>query len=266
MKKIILYFLAFLFLFYLGICAYVYFEQEKMIFFPSNKTFEVPKIGNILEVNVKTKDNFILNAWLVENGSNKTIIFCHGNGGNVFYNRERIKLINDLKVNAVFFDYRGFGKSQGKIESENDLYADVNAIYDYVIGKGVKPENIIIWGQSLGGAVAIEIAKNKKPRQVIIESTFYSMEDMAANSYWFLPIRFISKYHFRNDQNIGRINSPILILHSPDDEMINISNSERLFAQASEPKRFIKIKGSHNRGFAESYDIFFDEFKRMMAN
>ncbi len=255
--KIFLKFISFLIILYIAFCFFIFFTQKSLIFFPSKELFNISKAINLEEIYIKTEDNIKLNAWFLDNKSDKTVIFFHGNGGNIFYNQERLKIFNELHLNAVIFDYREYGKSEGTIQKEEDLYKDADAVYKYVINKTKKPENIIFWGQSLWWAIAINLAQNKNIYATIIESTFYSMDDMASNIYWFLPTKLLSKFHFRNNEKISSIISPILIIHSINDEMIDFSNWKRLFDKVTNQKRFLETNGSHNGGFQESYDLYF---------
>lgn len=250
--------------FYIIFCFVVFFIQKKLIFFPSKERFDIPESTNLKEIYIKTKDGVKLNAWFLDNKSDKTVIFFHGNGGNIFYNQERLKIFNELGINAIMFDYRGYGKSEGTIQTEDDLYKDANAIYDYVISQGVSETDIIIWGQSLGGAIAINLAQNKNIYAAIMESTFYSMDEMASKQYWFLPTRYISKFHFKSNEKISNIVAPVLIIHSINDEMIDFSNGRKLFDQATSQKLFLETKGTHNGGFQESYDLYFSTIKAFL--
>ena len=263
MKKFLIIILV-IFVLYTSFCFFVYFNQKKLIFFPSRDAPSLTNEKNIEEVYLETEDNIKLNGWFLNNNSDKTVIFFHGNGGNVFYNRERLKIFNELHLNALLFDYRGYGKSEGDIKKEDDLYKDADAAYQYVTSRGILPKNIILWGQSLGGAVAIHLAQNKETNATIIESAFYSMEEMASKQFWFLPIKPLLKFHFRSDKKISNILSPILVIHSADDEMISFLNGKKLFNQAREPKVFLETGGSHNGGFQKSYSLYYQAVKKFL--
>lgn len=251
-------------IFYIFLCAYVFFNQKSLIFIPSKNVFELPKYENLKEITIQTEDGVKLNAWFLDNKSDKTVLFFHGNAGNLFYNEGKIKLFNDLHLNAIMLDYRGYGKSEGSIEKEEDVYKDAEATYEYVINRGTEPKNIILWGQSLGGAVSIDLAQNKNVYAVVVESTFYSMDSMAHNQYWFLPTSLLGRYHFRSDKKITNIYSPILFIHSKNDEMINFSNSQKLFEKANEPKTFQETKGTHNGGLETSYNLYISAITKLL--
>ncbi len=109
--KILLKFISFLFILYIIFCIYIFLNQKSLIFFPSKEPFSIPEITNLKEIYVKTEDNIKLNVWFLDNKSDKTVIFFHWNGRNIFYNQERLEIFNELHLNAVIFDYREYGKS-----------------------------------------------------------------------------------------------------------------------------------------------------------
>ncbi len=264
MLKLSIKILAILGLLYISLCIFIYFSQKELMFFPSPEIRSYPQDNNLKELSLYTQDGISLNAWFIDNKSDTTIIFFHGNGGNISYNQERITLFQTLWVNALMFDYRWYGKSESYIENEDDIYADGEAAYQYVLSQWTMPENIILWGQSLGGAVAMHTAQWRKIRQTIIESTFSSMDSMARDQYWFLPTQLLSQFHFRSIDKITNILSPILIIHSPDDEMIGIKNGRELYEKANMPKEFLETRGSHNGWFSQSYLLYMEKLEKLL--
>lgn len=264
MKKffiIVFWIIAFL---YVSTCILVFVYQKDMMFLPSREMRSTPKDANLKEVSIVTSDAIILNGWFIDNKSDKTIIFFHGNGGNISYNQERITLFQSLGVNALMIDYRGYWKSEWKIQKENDIYTDGESAYNYVINYGTKPENIVIWGQSLGGAIAINTAQNKPILWTIIESTFTSLDEKSAELYWFLPTRLMLQFHFKNNEKIRNITSPVLVIHSSEDEMFDVKNGKKLFEIANNPKEFIQTKWSHNGGFSKSYEMYKENLEKFL--
>lgn len=251
-------------LLYISLCIFVFFIQKSLIFFPIKENVSFPWQPNLKEISIKTEDGILLNAWYLDNKSDKTVIFFHGNGGNISYNQERLVIFNELHFNAIMIDYRWYGKSKGNIQKEEDIYKDADAAYKYIIDKGVNPKNIIIWGQSLGGAIAIYLAQNKDIYATIIESSFYSMDSMAANIYRFLPTLLLLRFHLRSDEKIENIISPILLIHSRNDEIINFSNGQKLYEKAKGHKEFLETTGSHNGGFQKSYNLYVSTLKKFL--
>ncbi|MEI7511505.1 MAG: alpha/beta hydrolase [Candidatus Peregrinibacteria bacterium] len=258
---------AVLFLGYVLLCGFMFFEQKDFIFFPTKTVAEIPKNMNISEVSFLTADGIALNGWYLDNHSEKTVLFFHGNARNISALQDRLQLFQELKVNALVFDYRGYGKSGGKIAAEQDLSTDANAALKYLqVEKNISLPNIILWGHSLGGAVAIDTAQNKDVFAVIVESSFSSLDDMARKNFWYLPTPFILHFHFQSIEKISNISSPILIVHSKDDEMIPFPQSEALFKAAKSPKQFLEISGSHNNGFTDSYSVYFPAVQKFFLS
>jgi fermentation-respiration switch protein FrsA (DUF1100 family) len=251
-------------LLYVALCGFVFFSQRDLIFFPSREIRSFPRDTNLKEVAIKTQDGINLNAWFVDNKSDKTIIFFHGNGGNIYSNQERITLFQSLGVNALMFDYRGYGKSEGQIHRENDVYLDGEAAYEYILSRGTKPQNIIIWGQSLGNVAAIHVSQWRPLYGTIIESAFVSMDRMASAQYWFIPTHLLLQFHFANIDKVPNILSPTLVIHSREDEMIGIQNGRELFEKLKTPKEFIETHGSHNGGLSQSFVLYKEVLEKFL--
>lgn len=249
---------------YVIFCGIIFFNQKSLIFFPIKETLFFPTYTNLKEIDIKTEDDITLNAWFLDNKSDKTVIFFHWNWWNIYYNQMRLKIFDELKVNAILFDYRGYWKSEGEIKNEQDLYNDAQSVYNYVLNKGVEPKQIIFWGQSLGAAIAIDTAQNKGIYGVISESTFSSMDDMARKQFYYLPTSFLLNFHFKNNEKIQNINSPILVIHSQNDEMIDFQNWEKLFSLANNEKSFLKTTWSHNEWFLSDYDLYVSSLKQFL--
>lgn len=234
--------------------GYFRYIERKSIFFPMRQIEYTPKdIGLIYkEVFFKAEDGVELNGWLIPaKGTKGTILFLHGNAGNISHRFEKLQIFHDLNLNVFIFDYRGYGKSKGS-PSEKGLYLDAKAAYDYLVSKeGIRKEEIILFGESLGGAVAIDLASKKKVKAIIVESAFSSAKDMAKRIYPFIPSFFITS-DFNSVKKIKNIQVPKLIIHSVDDEIVPFDLGRKLFEAAPPPKEFLKIRGGHNTGFLNS--------------
>lgn len=265
-KKVILNIVIIILSVYVFVIFYMFINQENYLFFPSKEYISPPSNLGVEEVWFKTNDGEKLHAWWLENKKDsKTVIFFHGNAGNISDRVSQVQIFKKLKLNCLMVDYRGYGKSSGKIKKEKDIYLDSLAAWDYVIKeKGVQAKDIIIWGRSLGGAVAIDLAQEKDVFAVIAESTFYSVVDMAKKQYWFLPAGLITKYKFLSNDKVKNIKAPIMIVHSRDDEIVPFEQGERLFDKAIEPKVFLEISGGHNTGIFESYDKYIEEIDKFL--
>lgn len=258
--KIIITF-ALVFILLIGYFRYI---ERKSIFFPMRQIEYTPKdIGLIYkEVFFKAEDGVELNGWFIPaKGAKGIILFLHGNAGNISHRFEKIQLLHDLNLNVFIFDYRGYGKSKGS-PSEKGLYLDAKAAYDYLVSKeGILWDQIILFGESLGGAAAIDLASKVKIKAVIVESAFSSARDMAKRIYPFIPSFFITS-NFNSVKKIKNIRAPKLIIHSIDDEIVPFELGQKLFEAAPPPKEFLKIRGGHNTAFLNSEM----EFKKGIAS
>ena len=239
-------------LFYAAFVLLIYIFQSHFIFFPEKNLNQNPTdVGlDFEDVNFTSSDGVKLHGWFISvKNSIGVLLFCHGNAGNISHRLESIQTFTRLGLNVFIFDYRGYGQSQGKM-TESGSYLDVTAAWNYLIKtKNLDPQNMVIFGRSLGGSIATWLAQNNNQAALIIESTFTSTRDMAVKHYPFLPVRLLLKFDFQTINYIQKVKSPILIIHSENDEIVPISQGQKLFVTAKEPKEFLKIQGGHNDGF-----------------
>jgi fermentation-respiration switch protein FrsA (DUF1100 family) len=237
---------------YLVILGLVYVKQGSMIYYPVREISNTPRdIGlDFEEVGLKTKDGVTISAWYIPAQHERgVVLFCHGNAGNISHRLDSIRIFHDLKLSMLVFDYRGYGRSEGS-PTEEGTYLDAESAWNYLIKiKHISPEKIVLFGRSLGSAVAAEIALNHKAGALIIESGFTSIPDFGRKFFPYLPVRLIARYHYSTIDKVNKIGIPKLIIHSPQDEIIPFEHGVSLFKKASEPKEFLRIKGSHNEGF-----------------
>lgn len=251
---------------YVGLCIVLFFRQTSMVYYPVKKIAFTPADVNLAyeDVFFMTADGERIAAWYVPAANARgTILMCHGNGGNIGDRIYAIELFHNLGLNVFIFDYRGYGRSSGK-PSEQGTYQDALGAWNYLTDVRHAPtESIIVQGRSLGGAVAAWLADQWTPAGLILESTFTSIPDIGAKLYPYLPVRLLSRYHYDTLGRIGRIQCPVLIAHSRDDEMIPFRHGQKLFETAPEPRTFFEQSGSHNdgEGFAsDAYRRKLDEF------
>ncbi len=202
------------------------------------------------DVRLTTDDGVKLHGWYVpaDSPGGATLLFFHGNAGNISHRVDSIALFHELGLNVLIIDYRGYGRSQGR-PGEKGTYADAEAAWRYLTEhRDVKPEQIVIFGRSLGGAVAVELATRHTPAALIVESTFTSGADMARRMAPWFP-RWLIFLRYDSLQRIGQVHCPVLIVHSRDDEMIPFEQGRRLFAAAPSPKEFLELEGGHNEGY-----------------
>jgi len=209
------------------------------------------------DVTLTTADGVKLNGWYVPQAKAKlTVLFCHGNAGNIGHRFEKLLILRDLNVNIFMFDYRGYGRSEGW-PSEQGTYNDALAAYDWLRReKSVAPERLVLQGESLGCAVAIELARQRPVGGLVLESAFASVPEMARAVYPWLPLHLICQIRYDSLSKIGSVKAPLLSLHSREDEIVPFSQAERLFAAAPGPKKLVEIRGDHNGGFATSEKVY----------
>jgi fermentation-respiration switch protein FrsA (DUF1100 family) len=241
---------------YLGVCLFVALFQRRFVYIPS-RTFEGTPADVGLEyedLTLTSSDGLAIGAWYVPHADAKgSAIFCHGNAGNISHRVHEIDILHSVGLNVLVFDYRGFGRSEGK-PSEKGTYRDAEAAWRYLVEtRGESPERIVVIGRSLGGGVAIELAKRHEPAALVVESTFTSLPDVARENFWFLPVRSLMIYRYDSIAKVPHIKCPKLFLHGNMDGLIPITLGRKLFEAAAEPKQFIETPGGHNEaGFTYS--------------
>lgn len=234
--------------------AYLYIKQPGMVFYPSKEVDVTPKEWDLpyTAVEIKLIDKRKVTGWYLPHPeADKTILFFHGNGGNVSHRGNSLYIFHKLKLNVLIIDYVGYGKSDGE-PSEEGLYKSANAAWKYLINKKTTPEKIIIFGRSLGGAVAVDLASRVNAGGLIIESSFSSVRDVVDAAFPILSHIIYLRYSFNSINKIKRVKMPLLVIHSPDDRVIPYQSGEKLFNAAPSEKVFLKIKGGHNDGFMQS--------------
>ncbi len=235
--------------------ALMYFQQSSMIFYPMSELYETPADWGLdyEDVTFHTADDVQLHGWYIPNPqSEHVLLFFHGNAGNISHRRHSIEIFHRLGLNVFIIDYRGYGQSKGK-PGERGLYQDATAAWRYLTGeKGFTNNQVLIFGRSLGGAVAAKLASEVQARGLILESTFSSAQDFARVAFPVLSRLVLMRYDFNTADRIQRVNYPVLVLHSPDDEIMPYQLGEKVFRTANQPKEFINMQGDHNNGFIQS--------------
>jgi fermentation-respiration switch protein FrsA (DUF1100 family) len=230
----------------------LYLMQSSMIFYPYPALVETPAEWGLMyeDVYLSSRDGVRLHGWYIpRNKAEEVVLFLHGNGGNISHRGASIEIFNRIGLNILIIDYRGYGKSEGS-PGEKGLYEDARTAWRYLIEqRGFKTEQIILFGRSLGAAVATKLATEVGPKTVILESAFSRSRDMADTMMPIVSRIAVMRYPFNSTERIKDIHARLLMLHSPDDEIIPYRLGEKLFQAANEPKQFVKLKGDHNNGF-----------------
>jgi len=249
--------------------GWMYLQQAAMIFFPDRLLNATPASWGLAyeDVFLSAEDGVELHGWYIpRQGSNRALLFMHGNAGNISHRGESIAIFHRLGLNVLIFDYRGYGQSQGE-PSEHGLYQDAAAAWHYLIEtRGFDSQDIILFGRSLGGAVAAKLASEVQAGGVILESTFSSARDVAASLFPILSRLIVLRYGFDTAAYLNGVVCPVLVLHSPEDDIIPFYLGEKVYQAAGEEKLFVKIQGDHNGGFLQSQPRYEQELGRFISS
>jgi hypothetical protein len=225
-------------------------------------------------VRLDTEDGETLHGWWIpandvsretppEHRVGHTLLFFHGNAGNISGRLESVQQFYQLGLNVLIVDYRGYGQSTGS-PSEEGIYRDAEACWRYLTEtKGLAPQKIVVFGRSMGGGPATWLATREQPGAVILESVFTNVPDVGAHHYSFLPVRALATNQFDNESRVAEIKAPKLFVHSQGDRVVPFELGRQVYEAAAEPKQFLEIEGGHNDGFlvsAEEYLRTIDDF------
>lgn len=247
----------------------LYLLQPKMLYVPYKEIESVPsEVGlQYEEVVFDTQDGLRIHGWYVPcTNARYTLLFCHGNAGNISHRLDSLSIFNALGMNCLIFDYRGYGHSQGK-PTEKGTYLDAKAAYGWLVSqKTAQPKSILLFGRSLGAAVACQLATEIDCGGLVLESAFTSFADIGKHYYPVLPVKLFARFDYDTLAKIPRVHCPIMIIHSPDDEIIPYSMGQKLYDAAGQPKQFLQIQGDHNEGFIESKALYLNGWSNWLAS
>lgn len=245
---------------YLAVGVTLYIMQPGLLYRPVREVLYTPADLDLdfEDVFFKSADGLQLNGWFVRaENAGFTVLFCHGNGGNIAHRLDSINLFNNMDLNCFIFDYRGYGRSGGR-PSEEGTYLDAQAACKWLTEeKKIRPDSIIIFGRSLGASIAAHLAGGVDAAALVIESAFTSYVDMGRKFYPYLPVRMFAKFSYSTIDYIKAITCPVMIIHSRNDELVPFEFAARLYEAAPEPKEFVELFGGHNDAFltaAETYN------------
>jgi fermentation-respiration switch protein FrsA (DUF1100 family) len=230
------------------------FSEKGIVFFPDPYLVGTPADYGLTyeEVFFFTQDKVRLHGWWVPREGSPTLLWFHGNAGNISHRLENIKLLHDLtQVQVFIFDYREYGKSQGHISREG-TFKDALAAYRYVAeSRGVPGGDVVLFGRSLGTALATDLALTHPCRCVILESPFTNSQEMAK---LYAPFMFDwrPKVPYDNIGKIGQVKVPVMVVHGAHDEIIPVDMGRRVFGAAPEPKELYIIPNAHHN---DTYDV-----------
>jgi len=242
---------------YVGITVVVYFYQRKLLYHPfSAEITGEGLIHNFETINFKTSDNFVLKGWFhLKNSNKKTILFLHGNAGNLDNRIDKLNSLGSMDINFLIISWRGYSGNPGN-PSEAGLYKDVLGGIKWLNEKGISNDQIILYGESLGTAIATEVGQNENFAGIILEAPFTSMVDMGQKIYPIFPVKFLLKDKYESKNKIKNIKSPILIMHGEVDKIVPFRMGKKMFELANEPKY----------SYFSKYDDHMMEFNKDLIN
>ncbi len=245
---------------YLLIVLLMYLGQSRLLHLPGlpgRTLVATPEsIGlDYEDVTFAAADGVELHGWFVPaKDARATVLFFHGNAGNISHRLDSLRILHGLGLSTFIIDYRGYGRSEGR-PSESGLYADARAAWSELVDeRGIDPEHIIAFGRSLGGAVAACLAGERTLGGLILESSFTSVPDLGAELYPWLPVRWLARLDYDTRACLAEVRAPVLVVHSPDDDIIPFHHGEALAAVAD--VELLRIRGDHNTGFLRSGDLY----------
>jgi hypothetical protein len=257
---------------YALVCLVAFLLQSRLVFFPARALARTPGDAGMdfRDVTFATATGRTLHGWMVPAvGSTYTLLYCHGNAGNIGDRIESIRQFVEMGLSVFIFDYGGYGRSEGR-PGEASTYEDALAAWEHLTGaEGIANDRIVVFGRSLGGAVAIDLVAGARRRQspagLIVESCFTSLPDLGARVYKWLPVRFLCRYRYNNWKKIRDVGVPKLFIHSLEDEVVPFGMGKRLYNHASRPKQFLRIRGGHNDGYLASDEQYREGVRAFIA-
>lgn len=256
----------------LVINLWMYFQQPAITFYPYRELMATPVDWQLdyEEVSLTTADGVRLHGWYLpqqggQEESRRALLFLHGNGGNISHRGESLTIFHRLGFNVFIFDYRGYGQSEGK-PGEEGIYKDAKAAWRYLVEqRGFAPTDIVMFGRSLGGAVASRLAAEVRPGALILESTFSSARELAQALFPVLSRIVVMRYDFKTSTYLRQVHCPVMVVHSPDDDIIPFHLGQKVYAAANPPKSFTTLRGDHNSGFLISQPDYEESLAEFIA-
>jgi pimeloyl-ACP methyl ester carboxylesterase len=232
--------------------------MKSVLYYPDKQIFNLPLSCGITyeDVEFAAADGTKLHAWYSHSPAKRgTILYCHGNGGNICWHYEQLRIFNELGFDVFIFDYRGYGLSEGEPDVEG-TYSDVEGAWSYLESKGVAASSIVVWGRSMGGPIAARCASLHAPGAFVGESTFTALRAEVIDVCVLSPLVLWPGADYPTIEYVKKIRCPVLVIHSGDDTTVQPHHGREIFSAANEPKAMLWINGSHNGGQFISRDRY----------
>lgn len=232
----------------------IYLMQARMLYLadvPGRSLDSTPAdIGaEYRDVSIRTSDGISLHGWFIPGDSDRVLLFFHGNAGNISHRLASIRHFLELGLSVLIIDYRGYGQSEGRT-TEQGIYRDAEAAWQYLTEtSGIPASRIVVFGRSMGASAAAYLASRYQPLALVVESSFTSVPDIAREYYPWLPVRWLSRLRHATRDLVQGVSSPVLVVHSRDDEIVPFHHGEAIFSAAGAPKAFVEIRGTHNDAY-----------------
>jgi fermentation-respiration switch protein FrsA (DUF1100 family) len=233
---------------YLAVCALVYALQDRLVWFPGPPPSVDPGVLGLPheEARITTEDGVALHGWFLPGGS-EAVLVSHGNAGSVAERLPLAEAFLRMGRSVLLYDYRGYGRSEGRPDEEG-TYRDAVAAFDWLVARGFASGQITAYGESLGAAVSVELARRREPARLVLEHAFVSVPELGAQVYPWLPVRLLSRIRYDSLADGPELRLPVLMVHSPKDDLVPIGHGRKLYAALPGPKRFLETRGGHNDG------------------
>lgn len=233
-------------------CGFVWSIQRQLIFFPQAEVTRTPAdvAVDYGSMRVPVNDDSALEAWWLpahpEVATPPVVLYLRGNDGNLGWEVDRLRALHEYGVAVLAIDYRGYGRSDGPPPSEVQVYEDAVAAWDFLVGaRGIRPHRIVVYGHSLGGAVAAELALRRGPAcALVLEATFTTMADMGRLQYPWLPVDRLLRERFETEAKLGQLDLPVIVVHGTADDLVPFAMGERLYRAARGDRHWVPVPGA----------------------
>ena len=261
--------LAFVAVSYAAICVLLFAFQSRLVYYPGvgREITVTPRAVGLEfdDVTLQTTDGVRLHGWFVPARPQRgVVLFFHGNAGNISHRLDWLLMFHRLGYTSFIIDYRGYGKSSGA-PSEQGTYRDAEAAWSHLVdARRIAPHDIVVFGESLGGAVAARLATRTRPRALVLHSVFTSAPDLGAHIYPIFPVRWLARIEYNTLSHVAKLDCPLLVAHSRNDDIVPFAHGRALFDAAREPKSFLELAGGHNDGFIFMRQQWIDALARFL--